>query len=100
MVEAGTEASDELAKRETFNCPAGRLMIYDNKTGKNAEPPLEQKIGVIDGRCNAAALCASTAVFLLKVLTDGFMKFATDKLYAAATSRSINLFATGRMPEE
>lgn len=50
LVEAGTEESDELAKRETFNCPAGRLMIYDNKTGKNLEPPLEQKIGVIEDR--------------------------------------------------
>ncbi|MBN2546625.1 MAG: CDGSH iron-sulfur domain-containing protein [Spirochaetes bacterium] len=40
--------SKELAIRETHDCPAGRLVIWDKKTGKPIEPELEQSISIVE----------------------------------------------------
>lgn len=48
LVAEGTPEADAQAIKEAHLCPAGRLMIYDNKTGKPIEAKLETSIGVIE----------------------------------------------------
>lgn len=48
LVEEGSEQSDKLAIRETINCPAGRLLIKDNKTGEFLEPAYEASISILE----------------------------------------------------
>lgn len=48
LVQVGEEETDELAIREAFHCPAGRLMMYENAGGKRLEPKLEKEIGALE----------------------------------------------------
>lgn len=48
LVQNGDEESDELAIREAFHCPAGRLMMYNNLSGERLEPELDQEIGALE----------------------------------------------------
>ncbi len=48
LVEEGDATSDKLALRETFHCPAGRLMIKKNGSEQLLEPELEKEIGVLE----------------------------------------------------
>ena len=48
LVQMGEEATDKQAIKEAFHCPAGRLMMFDNQSGKQMEPQLEQEIGVLE----------------------------------------------------
>jgi CDGSH-type Zn-finger protein len=48
-----TECSDELeskkdAIRQAGNCPAGRLVAWEKKTGKTIEPKLEPSVGLVE----------------------------------------------------
>lgn len=45
---ARTESEKELARHEVEHCPAGRLMLYENETGRFYEPELEPSIGLIE----------------------------------------------------
>jgi len=45
--EPGAEAH-ELAIREANHCPAGRLVVYEKKTNKPIEQPLEPSIGLVE----------------------------------------------------
>ena len=47
LVRQGTDRADKLAIRETLNCPAGRLMIQENKTGKMLEENAPPTISVL-----------------------------------------------------
>jgi CDGSH-type Zn-finger protein len=38
----------ETAMEEAKNCPSGRLVLWDNETGKPMEPVLEKSIAVVD----------------------------------------------------
>jgi CDGSH-type Zn-finger protein len=38
----------KIAQQTAFNCPAGRLVVYDKKTGKPLEPKFEQLISLIE----------------------------------------------------
>jgi iron-binding CDGSH zinc finger protein len=38
----------KLAIREAMNCPSGRLVLHDRKTGKQIEPEYEPSIGVTE----------------------------------------------------
>ena len=40
--------SKKLAIEEACNCPAGRLVAWDKKTGKSIEPSLDPSIGLIE----------------------------------------------------
>lgn len=40
-------ASEEVAVKLAHKCPAGRLMIVDNKTGQQIEPDLEPEISIL-----------------------------------------------------
>ncbi len=40
--------SKAIAIEEACNCPSGRLVVWDKKTGKSIEPTLEQSIGLIE----------------------------------------------------
>lgn len=48
LVMEGTLEADKQAIKEACNCPAGRLMMYDKKTGKAIEPNLEPSISVLE----------------------------------------------------
>lgn len=48
LVMKGDNESDNLAVREACNCPAGRLMMVDNRTGKMLEFQLTKSIGVLE----------------------------------------------------
>lgn len=48
LVQEGDDQSDQLAIQEAANCPAGRLMIYDKKSGKRLEPQLDQEIAALE----------------------------------------------------
>jgi len=47
LMEKGDEKSIALAKEEAANCPSGRLLIWDKKTGKSSERDYERKIVMI-----------------------------------------------------
>lgn len=47
LIYAGDEASDNEVKRETFLCPSGRLVLYDND-GNLLEPEFEKSISVLE----------------------------------------------------
>ncbi len=38
----------ELVIREAYHCPAGRLVLHDNRSGKELEPDLPPSIGVVE----------------------------------------------------
>jgi CDGSH-type Zn-finger protein len=40
--------SREIAIREAFNCPSGRLVVWDKKTGEPIEPELEPSISLVE----------------------------------------------------
>lgn len=54
LVAEGSHQADALALREALYCPAGRLMIKDNETGRLIEPELKKEISVIE---DPAAQC-------------------------------------------
>lgn len=45
---AETDVEKELVKHEAGHCPAGRLIVWDKKTGKPYEPSFEPSIGLIE----------------------------------------------------
>ena len=45
---SGDQKSKEEAIRQACNCPAGRLVIWDKKTGKPIEPKFKQSISLIE----------------------------------------------------
>ena len=48
LVQEGTPAADKQAVKEACNCPSGRLIMFDNRTGKPIEPELQPEIGVLE----------------------------------------------------
>lgn len=48
LVQAGGEEADKLAIREACNCPGGRLVIRNNKSGKDVEPDYDPEICALD----------------------------------------------------
>lgn len=48
LVMEGAPETDRQAVKEAFLCPAGRLMMHDNATGKAMEPELDPSIGVLE----------------------------------------------------
>lgn len=78
LVTEGSRRADALALREALSCPAGRLMIKDNETGRLVEPELKKK-----SACwkipphNAAAPCLSRAALKSKAPTGAFTKSET-----------------------
>ncbi len=48
LVSIGTDEADKMTIREATHCPAGRLLIQDNKTGKFLEPEFEPTITVLE----------------------------------------------------
>lgn len=48
LVTEGSRRADALALREALSCPAGRLMIKDNETGRLIEPELKKEISVLE----------------------------------------------------
>lgn len=48
LVAEGSSEADAQAIKEAHLCPAGRLMMYDNKTDKPIEAELEASIGVLE----------------------------------------------------
>lgn len=48
LVQMGKPETDEQAIKEAGLCPAGRLMMYDNKTSRPLEPKLDKEIGVLE----------------------------------------------------
>jgi CDGSH-type Zn-finger protein len=48
VIEESDTNSRELAIREANHCPAGRLVVYDKKTSKPIEHPLEPSIGIVE----------------------------------------------------
>ncbi|MDR3291788.1 MAG: CDGSH iron-sulfur domain-containing protein [Methanobrevibacter sp.] len=47
LIEEDTNESNEKAKDEATNCPSGRLLIYDKKSGKSTEANFEKEINMI-----------------------------------------------------
>jgi CDGSH-type Zn-finger protein len=47
--ESGDAKSREVAIEEASNCPSGRLVVWDKKTGDPIEPQLEPSISLVDG---------------------------------------------------
>lgn len=47
LVQNGDGLSDKLALHEAEHCPAGRLMMKDNKTGEFIEPTFTKSIGLL-----------------------------------------------------
>lgn len=45
---AETEEERELVRHEVGHCAAGRLVLYDKKSGKVFEPPFKPSIGIIE----------------------------------------------------
>lgn len=48
LVQMGEAETDKQAIKEAQLCPAGRLMMYDNKTSRPLEPKLDKEIGVLE----------------------------------------------------
>lgn len=48
LVQQDNPAAQELAKYEAGHCPAGRLVVWDKKTGKPIEPEFEPSLGLIE----------------------------------------------------
>jgi CDGSH-type Zn-finger protein len=48
VIEEKDPKARELAIREANHCPAGRLVVYDEKTQKPIEHPLEPSIGIVE----------------------------------------------------
>ena len=48
LVTQDSPEAQEIAKQEAANCPAGRLVVWDKKTGKPIEPKFEPALGLIE----------------------------------------------------
>ncbi len=48
LVQTGHPETDKQAIKEACYCPAGRLIMYDNKTGKPIEMEMEPEIAVLE----------------------------------------------------
>jgi CDGSH-type Zn-finger protein len=49
LVEGSDDPADKkLAAEEACNCPSGRLVVYDKKTGKKIEPKFKQEISITE----------------------------------------------------
>ena len=86
----------KIAIEEACDCPSGRLVVCDKKTGKMIEPELEKSIGLIEDpqkavrRANLGIAGGSKS----NQLTARLMKFATELLSAVAENHRTNLSAT------
>lgn len=47
LIKEDTDDSNAKAKNEAYNCPSGRLLIYDKETNENTEPDYEKEINII-----------------------------------------------------
>ena len=47
LMEKDTEESIALAKEEAANCPSGRLLLWDKKTGKSTERDYDKEIVIL-----------------------------------------------------
>jgi CDGSH-type Zn-finger protein len=45
---SGDPKAKQIAQQTACNCPAGRLVVYDKKTGKPIEPKFEKSISLIE----------------------------------------------------
>jgi CDGSH-type Zn-finger protein len=45
---SGDSFAKKMAIQTACNCPAGRLVVYDKKTGKAIEPQFEQSVSIIE----------------------------------------------------
>lgn len=45
---SGDPAAKKMAIRQACDCPAGRLVVWDKKTGKAIEPAFDQSLAVVD----------------------------------------------------
>lgn len=98
LVQNGDEESDELAIREAFHCPAGRLMMYNNLSGERLEPELDREIGALEDRpWDAAGRCMSRAEYGYRAKAAKVTRYVIGRLYAAADNPRISRFATGLM---
>ena len=50
--QSGNDEARDIAIEEAGNCPSGRLVVMDNKTGKAIEPDFEKSIVVIEYPAN------------------------------------------------
>jgi len=48
LVTQDSPEAQEIAKHEAAHCPAGRLVLWDKKTGKAIEPKFEPSLGLIE----------------------------------------------------
>jgi CDGSH-type Zn-finger protein len=48
LVTQDSPEAQEIAKHEAAHCPAGRLVVWDKKTGKAIEPKFEPSLGLIE----------------------------------------------------
>jgi CDGSH-type Zn-finger protein len=48
LVTQDSPEAQEIAKHEAAHCPAGRLVVWDKKTGKPIEPKFEPSLGLIE----------------------------------------------------
>jgi CDGSH-type Zn-finger protein len=55
LAEKGDKKSVKLAIREACDCPAGRLVAWDKKTGKPIEPKLKKSISLIEDPSEGAS---------------------------------------------
>lgn len=46
LIEKSDDASNKIALEEATNCPSGRLILVDKKTGKVIEPKFDQSVSV------------------------------------------------------
>lgn len=98
LVQNGDEESDELAIREAFHCPAGRLMMYNNLSGERLEPELDREIGALED----PALGCSGPLYVkggirIQSQSGKVTRYVIGRLYAAADNPRISRFATGLM---
>jgi CDGSH-type Zn-finger protein len=47
LLEEDDDESNEEAKDQAYNCPSGRLLIYDKEAGKTTEPVFKKEINII-----------------------------------------------------
>jgi|WetSurMetagenome_2_1015567.scaffolds.fasta_scaffold58888_2 CDGSH-type Zn-finger protein len=55
LAEKGDKKSVKLAIREACDCPAGRLVAWDKKTGKPIEPKLKKSISLVEDPSEGAS---------------------------------------------
>ena len=104
LVKLDNPEAREIVKHEAAHCPAGRLVIWDKKTGKAIEPEFEPSLGLIEDtekKVSLGPIWVRGSIPVVSAEREDLRRFGTGStLCRCGKVQPTNRSATARMRPE